>query len=217
MKVRFAGCTLDTDARQLFRGTFEVRLSPKAFEALRVLVENRHRAVPKAELLDLVWPRVFVSDASLARVINEIRDGVGDDARRPHIVRTVHGFGYAFAAETEQLQPTAAETGDSRAQCWLVRGDRTIPLSDGEHVAGREPGVTVWLDSAKVSRRHARILVRGATATIEDLGSKNGTFVRGARIAGATPLQPGDELRIGPFTLTLHVARGPATTETEIV
>ena len=89
MKVRFAGCRLDTDARQFFRGAREVRLSPKAFELLKVLVENRHRALSKEESLQLVWPGVFVSDASLARVVTEIRAGVGDRARQARIVRTV--------------------------------------------------------------------------------------------------------------------------------
>jgi DNA-binding winged helix-turn-helix (wHTH) protein len=217
VKIRFAGCRLDTDARRLFRGTRAVHLSPKAFELLTVLAENRHRALSKGELLQLVWPGVFVSDASLARVVNEIREAVGDHARRARIVRTVHAYGYAFAADVEDEEPASAAANLGHPACWLTLGTRTFPLPHGEHIAGREPDSSIWLDSLKISRRHARVIVRGGGAMIEDLGSKNGTFVRGVRISGATPLEPGDEVGIGPFTLIFRVSRGPATTETEVV
>ena len=81
MHVRFADCDLDTDARRLSRGAQEIHLSPKAFELLKLLVESRPRAVPKQELLDRIWSGVFVSDASLARAVSEIRDGIGDHSR----------------------------------------------------------------------------------------------------------------------------------------
>jgi len=81
VKVRFADYHLDTDARQLFERSRSVHLSPKAFEFLKVLVENRPRALSKQELLDRVWPGVFVSDASLARCVSEIRDAIGDHSR----------------------------------------------------------------------------------------------------------------------------------------
>jgi TolB-like protein/Tfp pilus assembly protein PilF len=99
--MRFAGCRLDLDARRLFRGAREVHLSPKAFELLKVLVESRPRAVSKAELLERVWPGIYVSEASLARAVNEIRDGLGDSARQGPIVRTVQGYGYSFGAAVD--------------------------------------------------------------------------------------------------------------------
>jgi pSer/pThr/pTyr-binding forkhead associated (FHA) protein len=102
-----------------------------------------------------------------------------------------------------------------RPACWFIWRRRVFALSEGQHIAGREPDVSIWLDSAKVSRHHARVLVRGTSTTIEDLGSKNGTFVRGSRISAPTALEAGDEVRIGPFTLTFRVARGPTRTETE--
>jgi pSer/pThr/pTyr-binding forkhead associated (FHA) protein len=54
-----------------------------------------------------------------------------------------------------------------------------VSLHDGENVIGREEDAAAWIESASVSRRHARIVVSGGTATLEDLGSKNGTFLRG--------------------------------------
>ncbi len=214
MSIRFAGCTLDPDARQLFRARCEVHVSPKAFELLKVLIEARPRAVAKAELLERVWPSVFVSDGSLARAVTELRNAVGDRARHARIIRTVHGDGYAFEAHAEPTpDPNAGET--ATASCWLVSGAGTIALCDGEHLVSREPGASVWLDSPAVSRRHARLIVKAAQATIEDLGSKNGTFVCGERVSSPVPLRPGDTIRIGWYTLTFRTARASTRTATE--
>jgi DNA-binding winged helix-turn-helix (wHTH) protein len=217
MLIRFAGCTLDTDARRLFRGRREVRLSPKAYELLALLVERRPRALSKAELLEQVWAGVFVSDASLARVVNEIRRGLGDRARAAQFIRTVHGFGYAFDAVVDAGGGgDLAVTQPDQAACWLRARGRDFALADGEHIVGRDAGLAVRLDSPKVSRRHARVVVRGTQATLEDLGSKNGTFIRGERIAGPVVLKPGDAIRVGGFRMVFHVSTGAASTETEI-
>ena len=211
MKLRFADCVLDVAARRLLRGGRETHLSPKAFELLRVLAEHRGRALSKAELLERIWPGVFVSDASLARVVTEVREAVGDDARHAHIIRTKHGFGYAFGAVVEGDRPAAA---DAACSCWILWRTRVFPLNQGEHIVGRDPGVSVWLDSPRVSRHHARVVVDGVVATIEDLGSKNGTIVRGVRIGAPVTLEAGDEIRVGPFTLSFR-AGGQTTTKTE--
>src|SRR5262245_8389404 len=149
MSVRFADCTLDVASRRLVRAGHEVHLSPKAFELLRVLVDNRGRALSKAELLERVWPGVFVSDASLARVVTEIRDVVGDDAREARIIQTKHGYGYAFTAAIEGAEPGGAAVDAAGRPCWIVWRNRAFPLTQGEHIVGREPGVSVWLDSPK--------------------------------------------------------------------
>jgi DNA-binding winged helix-turn-helix (wHTH) protein len=215
MMCRFAGCMLDTDARQLFRGAGEVHLSPKAFELLALLVERRPRALSKTELLDAIWPNVFVSDASLARVVNEVRGAVGDSPRHARVVRTVHRYGYAFVAVVDQDAPARPVPSRPQHQCSLACDGREFPLSDGEYVAGRDADVDLRLDSPRVSRRHARIVVAGTRAAIEDLGSKNGTFVSGLRIAKSTPLQAGSQVRMGPFSFVFLVGHRSDPTETE--
>lgn len=216
MTLHFAGCALDLDARRLFRKQQEVHLSPKAFEALRTLVENRPRAMAKSELLEQVWPGVFVSEASLARVISEIRDAVGDDARDGRIVRTVHAYGYAFAAAVEG-ESVGLPSSDawSRGMCRLISSTRALQLRDGEQIVGRDPSVDLCLDSPKISWRHARIVVNGTHAIIEDLCSKNGTFVRDVRIERPTNLHPGDEVRLGQVRFVFRVEETPPSTETE--
>jgi DNA-binding winged helix-turn-helix (wHTH) protein len=213
LKLRFGECEIDLPARRLTRSGRDVHLSPKAYELLKLLLETRPRAVSKHELLERIWQGVFVSDASLARVVNEVRHGIGDKARAPRLLRTVHAFGYAFSGDV--TADTAAEP--VKSSCWFEQDGRRLPLREGEQIIGREPDADIALDSPRVSRRHARLIVRGARASIEDLDSKNGTFLRGNRLDGAADLRPGEIVRIGPFTLTFCVAGAPGSTETDVI
>ena len=217
MIVRFSNCCLDLSARRLFRGGEEVHLSPKAFALLQTLVDARPRALAKSDLLEQVWPSVFVSEASLARVVSEIRTGIGDDAPEARMVRTVHGYGYAFAADAvEDLTMGPPGRPTRRPVGWLSSGAKEFALWEGEQIAGRDQTADLWLESPKVSRQHARISIRGTVTRIEDLGSKNGTFVRGERIRRSTVVSPGDEVRIGPFALVFSLASVFGQTETQV-
>ena len=214
MKILFEDCVLDTEARRVVRGQDEVHLAPKAFELLKLLAENRPRALGKAELLEQLWPGVFVSEASLAKVVSNLREALGHDEDAP-IIRTVHGYGYAFDARVIE-GPRTDVVSTKGVVCWLFCGKREFPLADGEHIVGREPEASVSLDSPKVSRRHARITVAGGRAIVEDLDSKNGSFVGGTRITVPTVLASGDEIRIGSFTLIFRISLGGSSTETEM-
>jgi pSer/pThr/pTyr-binding forkhead associated (FHA) protein len=72
----------------------------------------------------------------------------------------------------------------------------------------------VWLDSGSVSRRHAKIIVEGMNAWLEDLGSKNGTTVNGQKVAARTKLADGDEVRFGAVLMRLRWAVAAGATET---
>jgi DNA-binding winged helix-turn-helix (wHTH) protein len=211
VRIRFGDCLLDIDARQLQRRGRDIPLSPKGFELLKLLVEERPRAVSKSELLDRIWPGVFVSDSSLARAVSEVRDAIGDRARAPALLRTIHAFGYAFAGHAVAEPSIDVE----RSTCWLTVDRRRFALLQGEQTIGRDPDVAICLDSPRVSRRHARVVVRGAQATIEDLESKNGTFVAGTRVDRPLVLRRGDVVRIGPFSLTFGIEDTSRPTETE--
>jgi pSer/pThr/pTyr-binding forkhead associated (FHA) protein len=89
-----------------------------------------------------------------------------------------------------------------------------LPLRAGDNIIGRDPDTDVCLDAAGVSRRHARLVIDGPRVTIEDLNSKNGTFVRGVRITSRRVLLPGDEVSIGRVRLTLHVTSPDSPTTT---
>ena len=99
MRVYFGPYVLDRGSRQLLREDDIVHLSPKAFDLLHFLIDHRPRVLSKHELHDRLWPSTFVSDASLASLVAEIREALGDSARRPRYVRTAHRVGYAFCGE----------------------------------------------------------------------------------------------------------------------
>jgi len=96
----------------------------------------------------------------------------------------------------------------------LLWGHREIALAEGENVLGRGADSLVWIDAQGVSRRHARVMVSSGLATLEDLGSKNGTFVNGIRLTAAIALRDGDQLRIGSVPMTLKIFAKPSSTET---
>lgn len=110
MRVVFGDCTFDSAARMLERGGRPVRLTGKAFALLEALLAARPRPVPKEELFARLWHDTFVAEANLASLVKEVRAAVGDDARDPRFIRTVHRFGYAFigAADETVAARTAA-------------------------------------------------------------------------------------------------------------
>jgi DNA-binding winged helix-turn-helix (wHTH) protein len=215
MKFRFGACVLDIDSRQVLRAGRDVHLSPKAFELLGLLVDRRPSALSKADLHEHIWPSTYVSDDSLAKLITEIRHGIGDDARDARLVRTVHGFGYAFTDAVEEIRG-AEPTEALSLRCWLRWEGQELLIQKHRIVIGRDPGADVQLESPRISRHHAQIVIDGPRALIEDLGSKNGTFVRDERIMTPTPLTHGDEIRVGPFVLTFRAMSVSPTTETEV-
>lgn len=198
MRVHFGQFTLDTDSRRLQCGEADRHLSTKGFDLLCLLVQNRPRALSKAELFDRLWPATFVSDATLTSLVAEVRSALGESARSAQFVRTVHRHGYAFTGAATDLLPPPP------ARWWVVWEWGERALADGEHLLGRDSGVAVWLESPTVSRHHAKVSVNEAAATVEDLGSKNGTYLRGERVLAPTALEDGDELRLGSVVVRLR-------------
>ena len=82
----------------------------------------------------------------------------------------------------------------------------TFVLDSPEVTIGRDPGSAVFLNDMTVSRHHAVLRVSGLSATIEDLGSLNGTWVDGAIVNNAT-LQDGSTIQIGTFRMVFHTTR----------
>ena len=182
MAIRFGEFRLDPQRRQLFHGEDVVHVTPKAFELLTALVESRPQAVAKADLESRIWGNTHVAETSLAGLVAELRAALGESPREPLFIRTVHGFGYSFCGT---VRPSSAHSDPLLVGNRVYRlawARREVSLRLGENVLGRDPDVVAWMDSATVSRRHARILVTAEGAVLEDLGSHNGTYVRGERV-----------------------------------
>jgi DNA-binding winged helix-turn-helix (wHTH) protein len=212
MRLAVGDCVFDSNTREVVRGGRPVPLSPKAFALLELLVRRRPDAVSKDEIHQHLWPNVFVSPANLANLVVEARAALGDNARKPRFVRTVSRFGYAFAADR-----VSAPGGALRPfACRLVWGPREIALDGAENVIGRDSTAVVWIDDASVSRRHARITLDDKGAKIEDLGSKNGTFVRGRRIEKPARLGDRDVIKIGPARLVFRLLKKTGSTASTV-
>jgi DNA-binding winged helix-turn-helix (wHTH) protein len=209
----FARFSVNGETRQLLAGGREIHLSPKAFELLLLLIEQRSRALSKAELQERLWPSTFVGETNLPTLVAEIRRALDDSPREPEYVRTMHRFGYRFVATVTDSAPGQAVS--SRAiSMYLTSADRRYLLPEGANVIGRAHDAAIRIDSGGVSRHHARIVVQGELARVEDLGSKNGTFVAGEPVTDSRLLQDGDEIRIGPVALTFKIAPPTQATET---
>jgi DNA-binding winged helix-turn-helix (wHTH) protein len=223
VRIRLGDSTFDADARQLVRDGKEIHLSPKAFDLLKLLIEQRPRALSKQELHAHLWPATFVSDTNLATLIAEIREALGDTARRSHFIRTAHRFGYAFSGEAveEAVAPAgdAPPVGAGRRPgheptdfCWLVKDGKRLPLGQGENILGRESDEgCIRIDSPTVSRRHARIWISSSGVSLEDLDSKNGTYLKGEPVSTPVTLADGDEIRVGSIALRFRMARASQT------
>jgi DNA-binding winged helix-turn-helix (wHTH) protein len=198
----FGPFALNYGTRQLISGTREIHLSPKAFELLAMLADERPAAISKSALQQRLWPETFVAEANLSNLIAEVRQGLEDSPREPKYIRTVHRFGYAFCGEAS---PARGTLGNPVPSCWIEVGRNRFPLDRGEHIIGRDPDAAIRIDASTVSRRHARIVVSAHGVVLEDFGSKNGTFRGGTRVTAPVPLRDGDDIRVGSQLITFHV------------
>ena len=93
-------------------------------------------------------------------------------------------------------------------------GMAEVALFAGSNMLGREGSGVVLLQSSTISRRHARLTIDRRNAVIEDLGSKNGTFVNDRRVTKPTPVVEGDHVRIGSLLFTFRLSQPAGSTDT---
>lgn len=206
--IRFGNFELDHGRRLLLREDVGVHLSPKAFRLLEVLIEKRPDAISKQQLDDEIWPGTFVSESNLAGLITEVRSALGDDARSPAFIRTIHAFGYSFCGKAE-----AGRDSRGSISALVEWNGRQTSLANGENVIGRDANAAVFIDDSTVSRLHARLVIDTDRVTLEDLGSKNGTLIGGQRIESAD-LVDGSEFHVGGVKLVFRRAQANGSTMT---
>jgi len=201
MGVVFGECEFDPGRRVLLRHGSATPLSPKAFQLLELLLGRRPEAVAKTELLQCLWPESFVSDASLHNLVAEVRAALGDSPRAARYIRTVPRYGYAFHADARPAPPVdPSRPGAPGPRLVSRHGEWLLP--GGSNLVGRDRDCAVRVNSATLSRRHARIVVTNGEAGVEDLGSKNGTRVNGQRVRQPVALKEGDRIQFGSVTMT---------------
>jgi DNA-binding winged helix-turn-helix (wHTH) protein len=205
-RIRLEGYTLDTEARQLQKGGRPVHLAPKALELLELLVLRRPSAVSKATINERLWPGTYVAEVNLPVLIHRLREALEDDPRDPRFVRTVTRFGYAFCGNA-WLESDGTGPGSHGFEYRVVFAQKEVVLRSGDNLLGRTYEAAVRVDQTSVSRRHAIIRVAEAGATLEDCGSKNGTFVGNQPVTRQTTLQDGDRILLGAALLVFRCYR----------
>jgi DNA-binding winged helix-turn-helix (wHTH) protein len=192
-----------------------IHLEPKVMEVLIFLAGRSGGVVSKQELIDSVWQVEVISNSRLTRVIADLRHALGDDANHPRYIETIPTRGYRLCAEIRGLPPAKPVDIESASNFKLETATGSYPLTEGENTLGRSSGVDIRLDSEWVSRLHARIIVKRTDVFIEDLGSKNGTFVNGQRVNEATRLRDGDEISVGRGVQVIRFVTVVGSTRTD--
>ncbi len=213
MRVVFGECEFDSGQRALLRYGSTVPLSPKAFQLLELLLDRRPEAVAKTELLERLWPETFVSDAGLHNLVAEIRAAIGDAPRAARYIRTVPRYGYAFHGDARPASPATIPSG-TRSGPRLISSRGEWTLSEGPNVVGRDRDCAIRIDSVELSRRHAQVVMTNGEATVEDLGSKNGTRVNGLTVSQPVALKDGDQIEVGAVTMTYRTMESSPSTIT---
>jgi len=165
-------------------------------DLLVLLMERHGELVTRSEIARRLWrsgTHVAV-DEGINTAVRKLRKTLADDPRRPRYVGTVVGKGYRFLAVVQRpgvasvIQPFMGR---------IVWEERSVTLTQGDNVIGREAAAAVCIDSHTVSRRHAVVHVDGDGVAIEDLRSKNGTKVNGVSIRTPVILNDGDRIEVG--------------------
>src|SRR5687767_13311982 len=168
---------LDALDERLWEDQRHVRLGHKAFAALQLLVSRPGELVTKEYLLATVWSGTTVCEAVLTTAMRELRRALGDAARAPRFIETVHGRGYRFIApvartpengtpidfsswrvtDSHRLVGRDAEQAQLR-DCWAIaqRGERRIGFIAGEAGVGKTTLVEAFVAEAH-AQGNARI------------------------------------------------------------
>jgi DNA-binding winged helix-turn-helix (wHTH) protein len=216
MAYRFGPFLYDVSSHGLLRDGTEIPLTHKSRELLLLFLHNPGRLLTRAEITEKVWPDVAVTDDAVRFQVAELRKALGDSGEG--FISTIRREGYRWESPVKPAadRPVRSGAGQERPpyRARLVLDSREVQLVEGENILGRDPDAALWIDHPSVSRRHARVLIGGGRAVLEDLDSKNGTLLNGKTIAGRVALADGDEVRIGHETMVFRLL-SPQTTQTE--
>lgn len=201
----FRDYRIDKASGELRRGEDLVPLSPTNFQLLLCLVSRAGEFVSKEVLLDHVWPDAAVGEGSLSRAVSTVRKALGDDARHPVFIATIPWRGYRFIAQVHH-------EGRVNAGAILLHTSGRFSLRAGETIVGRAADCDIVIVAGTISRHHARLVVSESATTLEDLGSRNGTFLLGTRIDGQELVHDGNDIRLGAEHFTY---REETSNETE--
>jgi len=211
VEYRFGTIRLDPDARGIAKDGRAAHLTRKAFDLLLLLLEAKPNAVTKDQIYARIWPDAYVTESSLQTLIREIRQALDEPHSPQSWIRTIRGIGYSFAGEAVAID-TAQAMGLDSPLAWLMGESLRVPLHAGENILGRGLEDVIEINLPTVSRRHARITLADAVV-LEDLGSKNGTWLENERLTAPRELSDGAAVRLGSAEFTFRLCRPAGSTQ----
>src|SRR6185436_14109424 len=128
---------IDPLKRRLLRDGEVIRLTPKAFDLLLVLVEASGRTIEKDELLDRVWPGTAVEENNLNQNITALRKSLGDSRQESQYIATISGIGYRFVAEVRRVEESRSAVGKGQYRNAVASGE-----SLNSNDSSRQPDAT---------------------------------------------------------------------------
>ena len=148
-----------------------IHLTPKAFDLLGLLLESAPRVVPKGELHERLWSGTFVSDATLAGLVKELRRALNHPSSDGPVIRTSHGVGYAFSGAVERMRSGSAAAPSSIAVlpfANLSTDPENDYLSDG--MTEELISALTHVPGLQVASRTSSFHFRSREADIKDVG-----------------------------------------------
>ncbi len=110
----FGPFRLDPVKRRLIRDGEVVPLTPKAFDTLLVLVQQRGKTIEKDDLMNRVWPDAVVEENNLNQNITALRRSLGDSRQKSSYIATIPGLGYRFVAEVQEVEIESAGVAEEK-------------------------------------------------------------------------------------------------------
>jgi adenylate cyclase len=132
LRFQFEDYVLDTDRRELRRGTELVPIAPRVFDLLDHLIRNRERVVSKDDLIGAVWDGRIVSDSALTTRINAVRRAIGDSGEKQRLIKTLPHKGVRFVGEVREVQQAP---GTAAADIQAEKPTATLALPDRPSIA----------------------------------------------------------------------------------
>jgi len=191
----FGPFRVDAGRRLLLRRGDQVPLTPKAFDILLVLLQNRDRVVEKDELMKLVWPNTVVEENNLTRNISSLRKALEEDPNEHRFIVTIPGRGYQFAADMLEDKAATGVVYERHARARVLIEEQSEENSTAQPI---QPSKTE-IAKRKFWRSIAfRVTVAVAICTLLALGASLYVSRRGEAILPALRVVPLPRCRIGP-------------------
>jgi TolB-like protein/Tfp pilus assembly protein PilF len=194
----FANFRLLPQERQLVCDRGPVKLQPKVFDTLLMLVENHGRLVDKEKFLKGLWPDTFVEEATLAHCVSELRRTLRKESDETDFIETVAKRGYRFLAEVKRTDLRAPEESNQGSVVAVLPFENLGPESEREYLAdGLTEEVIAALgqiDPVKLSviGRTTIMRYKRATKTLREIGHE----LRSAFLVESSLRSEGGRIRV---------------------